>query len=105
MRLLPLGGAVMMQGEEDEETEKLLTGEKEFAVDEAALPPEGSFAEASLGKRFAVSIAGATMNFLTGVVIVLLLLLPARYASTPVISGFMEGFPYAAADKIGRAHV
>ena len=93
VRLLPLGGAVMMQGEEDEETEKLLTGEKEFAVDEAALPPEGSFAEASLGKRFAVSIAGATMNFLTGVVIVLLLLLPARYASTPVISGFMA-FPF-----------
>ena len=101
IRLLPLGGAVMMQGEEDEEAEKLLTGEKEFRVDEASLPPEGSFAEASLPKRFAVSVAGAAMNFLTGVVIVFLLLLPARYASTPVLSGFLEGFPYAAADNNG----
>ena len=56
VRLLPLGGAVMMQGEEDEEAEKLLTGEKEFRIDEATLPPEGSFAEASLPKRFAVSV-------------------------------------------------
>ena len=101
VRLLPLGGAVMMQGEEDEEAEKLLTGEKEFQVDEVALPPEGSFAEASLPKRFAVSVAGAAMNFLTGVVIVFLLLLPAKYASMPVISGFLEGFPYAAEDNGG----
>ena len=101
IRLLPLGGAVMMQGEEDEDTEKLLTGEKEFSVDESALSPEGSFAEASLPKRFAVCVAGAAMNFLTGVVIILLLLTPARYASTPRISGFLEGFPYAAADNGG----
>ena len=101
VRLLPLGGAVMMQGEEDEEAEKLLTGEKEFQIDEATLPPEGSFAEASLPKRFAVSVAGAAMNFLTGVVIVFLLLLPARYASMPVISGFIDGFPYAAEDNGG----
>ena len=101
VRLLPLGGAGMLQGEEDEDTEKLLTGEKEFAVDEAALSPEGSFAEASLPRRFAVCVAGAAMNFLTGVVIVFLLLQPAKYASTPVISGFLEGFPYAAADNGG----
>ncbi|MBR4991780.1 MAG: site-2 protease family protein [Clostridia bacterium] len=101
VRLLPLGGAVMMQGEEDEDTEKLLTGEKEFSVDESTLSPEGSFAEASLPKRFAVCVAGAAMNFLTGVLIILLLLGPAKYASTPVISGFLEGFPYAAADHNG----
>ena len=101
VRLLPLGGAVMMQGEEDEEAEKLLTGEKEFAVDAAALPPECSFAEASKSKRFAVSIAGVIMNFLTGVVIVFLLLLPAQYVGTPTITGFMEGFPYAAVDNNG----
>lgn len=101
IRLLPLGGAVMMQGEEDEDTEKLLTGEKEFSVDQTALPPEGSFAEASLPKRFAVCVAGAAMNFLTGALIILMLLGPAKYASTPVITGFMEGFPYAAADNNG----
>ena len=39
VRLLPLGGAVMMQGEEDEETEKLLTGDPLGEVEER-LPPE-----------------------------------------------------------------
>ncbi len=101
VRLLPLGGAVMMQGEEDEETEKLLTGQKEFQVDEAALPPEGSFAQASLPRRFAVCVAGASMNFLTGLLILLLLLAPAKYATSPQIAGFLEGFPYAAADNGG----
>lgn len=101
IRLLPLGGAVMMQGEEDEDTEKLLTGEKEFHPTEGELSTEGSFAEASLPRRFAVCVAGAAMNFLTGVVILLILLTPAQYASTPVISGFLEGFPYAAADNGG----
>jgi len=101
VRLLPLGGAVMMQGEEDEDTEKLLTGEKEFSVEESALSSEGSFAEASLPRRFAVCVAGAAMNFLTGVLIVFLLLQPAKYATSPYISGFLEGFPYAAADNGG----
>lgn len=101
VRLLPLGGAVMMQGEEDEDTEKLLTGEKKFSVDESALSPEGSFTEASLPRRFAVCVAGAAMNFLTGVLIVFLLLQPANYATSPYISGFLEGFPYAAAENDG----
>ncbi len=100
IRLLPLGGAVMMQGEEDEETEKLLTGEKAFQIDEETLPPEGSFAEASLPRRFAVCVAGAAMNFLTGVLIILLLLFPAKYVTSPRISGFMEGFPYAASEGV-----
>ena len=101
VRLLPLGGAVMMQGEGDEDAEKLLTGEKEFRADEQPLPPEGSYAEASLPRRFAVCVAGAAMNFLTGVIIVFLLLLPYSYRSVPVISGFLEGFPYAAEDNGG----
>ena len=41
------------------------------------------------------------MNFLTGVIIVFLLLLPYSYRSVPVISGFLEGFPYAAEDNGG----
>ena len=101
VRLLPLGGAVMMQGEGDEDAEKLLTGEKEFRADEQPLPPEGSYAEASLPRRFAVCVAGAAMNFLTGVIIVFLLLLPYSYRSVPVISGFLEDFPYAAEDNGG----
>ena len=92
IRLLPLGGAVMMQGEEDEDTEKLLTGEKEFSVDERTLSPEGSFAEASLPKRFAVCVAGAAMNFLTGVVILMLVLAPAAAVVDPTISDFAPGF-------------
>lgn len=100
IRLLPLGGAVMMKGEDGEdgaETEQLLVGGKtEEASDEQ---PEGlSFYEASWIRRFCVSAAGAVMNFITGVVILFLLLIPAQYTSTATISEFMDGFPYAAKD-------
>lgn len=98
IRLLPLGGAVMMQGEEDEEAESLLVGEKNSQEPAAEVSSEGSFYEASLFKRFCISVAGAGMNFLTGLVIIFLLLQPARYHTTAKIAEFMNGFPYAAAD-------
>ena len=98
LRLLPIGGAVMMQGEGAEE-EELLVGGQEIKPEE--LPPGGSFADAGWIKRFLVCIAGAAMNFLTGLVIIFLLLLPAQQKVSPVLSGFMEGFPYAAEDHGG----
>ena len=54
IRALPLGGAVMMQGEGEDDTEVLLTGKTaEDEVGEDAPQPKGiSFMEASLLKRF-----------------------------------------------------
>ena len=97
LRLLPLGGAVMMQGEDADE-EALLVGQK-GATDSETAPAEGSFAESSLPRRFLVCAAGALMNFLTGLVIILLLMLPVKSHTTPVMANFLEGFPYAAADS------
>ncbi len=99
LRLLPIGGAVMMQGEDAEE-EEMLTGNMDIRPEE--LPAGGSFADASWLKRFFVCIAGATMNFLTGLVIIFLLLIPAENKVSPVLSGFLEGFPYAAEDNGGQ---
>lgn len=98
LRLLPIGGAVMMQGEGADEEDLLVGGEK---VDLSQLPPGGSYAEAGKLKRFLVMIAGVTMNFLLAVVILFLLILPGKYKVEPVLASFMEGFPYAAADNGG----
>ncbi len=51
LRLIPLGGYVSMEGE-DEASDK-----------------EGSFSKASLGKRFAIVLAGATVNILFGLIV------------------------------------
>lgn len=98
LRLLPIGGAVMMQGEGADEEELLASGEK---PDLSELPPGGSYADASKIKRFLVMIAGVTMNFLLALFILFILILPGEYKIEPVIDSFMEGFPYAASDNGG----
>lgn len=57
LRLIPLGGFVNMEGEE-EPSEK-----------------EGSFSKASVGKRIAIVIAGGVVNILFGVIVYFILLL------------------------------
>lgn len=56
LRIIPLGGYVSMEGE-DEASEK-----------------EGSFSKASLGKRFAIVLAGATVNILFGLIVYFILI-------------------------------
>lgn len=90
LRVLPLGGAVMMKGEEDEQTEKILTAENKLS-DEA---PGIAFPEAKLWKRFLIVVSGALMNFLSGVLIVLILLIPSTHYASTYIDGFMPGFEY-----------
>ena len=92
IRLLPIGGAVMMKGEEDEQSEKILTAES-VLPDEA---PGIAFPDAKLWKRFIIVLSGALMNFLSGVIIVLILLLPAKAYNSTYIAGFMDGFEYNA---------
>lgn len=93
IRLLPVGGAVMMKDENGEPDE-----EEKAAEDD---PDAGSFQKASWPRRFSVIIAGSLMNFLTGILIVLLLMAPAAYVATPVISGFAEGFPLEGTLQVG----
>lgn len=82
IRLLPLGGSVAMKGEYDDEGNEVED-------------PEGSFNSASLGHRFLISFAGSFMNFIMGLLLVIITLWPAQALPTTQIQGFAEGFPYA----------
>ena len=75
LRLLPVGGYCSMEGE-DEDSE-----------DPAALNNQ------SFWKKLLIFAAGAAMNFLTGLVIILLLYAGAKAFYAPVIAGFAEGCP------------
>ena len=74
LRLLPIGGFCAMEGEE-----------KGCSSDPRAFPNRPWY------QRLIILLAGVFMNFLTGLVIVLILLAPAQAFRTPEISGFSEG--------------
>lgn len=76
VKALPFGGAVVMEGE-DEESED-----------------ERSFNKASIGRRALIIAAGAVMNFIIGFLIVLVLFLPTKQISVPIIDHFENGFQY-----------
>lgn len=73
--ILPFGGACVMNGEDTDDT------------------APGTLSGAPIGWRALILAAGALMNFLLGFLIVLVIMLPQTDSSTPVISGFAEGFP------------
>ncbi len=73
LRILPIGGFCAMEGE-----------------DEATDDPR-SFACQAAWKKFIILVAGSVMNFLAGMVIVLLLFSNAQAFNAPVITEFMEG--------------
>lgn len=73
LRLLPIGGFCAMEGE-----------------DEATEDPR-SFAAQAGWKKFLILVAGAAMNFLAGVLIILVLFSQATAFSAPEITGFMDG--------------
>ena len=91
IRLLPVGGAVVMKDENEEPPESAQEDQSD----------EGSFQKASWLRRFSVVVAGSFMNFLTGVLLVLLVMLPATHVAEPVISAFAEGFPLTDTLQVG----
>ncbi len=76
LRLLPFGGACVMEGED---------GESESPH---------SFAKAKLSCRMLVVVAGALMNFLVGFLILLGISSVAKEFSTTTIDHFADGFAY-----------
>ena len=82
LRLLPFGGFCAMEGE-----------------DEATDDPR-SFASAAAWKRFCILAAGACMNFLTGVVILVCLYSGVQSYVSPTLSSFMEGNPAGAEEYL-----
>lgn len=76
LRLLPFGGACVMEGED---------GESESPH---------SFARAKISRRALIVAAGALMNFLVGYLILYGLLMPLKALPDNAIASFQEGFAY-----------
>ncbi len=72
LRLLPIGGFVSMEGE-DEESED-----------------EGAFCNKPAWQRFIIVAAGGVINLIMGLVIVAIMLSTSKYVGTPVINYFTE---------------
>ena len=72
LRCIPLGGYCAMEGE-DEETDN-----------------PRSFQKAAWWKRLCILVAGASMNFIAGVLIMVIVFMPVQAIVTPVISEFEE---------------
>ena len=82
LRCLPIGGYCAMEGE-DEETDD-----------------PRCFTKQSAWKKIVILSAGSFMNFLLGLVLVLIIFSQAAGFNAPVISGFTENNPYEGADGL-----
>ena len=80
IRLVPIGGYCAMEGE-DADTDS-----------------PRSFQKAAWWKRLIILVAGAAMNFVTGVLLMLLVYLPVQQVVVPVINSFED---YATVDDYG----
>ncbi|MEI3102639.1 MAG: site-2 protease family protein [Oscillospiraceae bacterium] len=76
LRLLPIGGFCAMEGEEEDSS------------DPAALNNQGFW------QKLLIFAAGALMNFLAGLIIILVLYAGVKAVNVPVIRGFAEGCPW-----------
>ena len=81
LRLLPLGGFCALEGEDAD------TGDA------------GAFAAKPKWQRVVILCAGAAMNFLIGL-LMLLCIMPWMNVAEPVIADFMDGCPYEGADAL-----
>ena len=79
LRLLPIGGFCAMEGEEED------------SDDPAALNNQGFW------RKLLIFAAGALMNFLAGLIIILVLYAGVKAVNVPVIRGFAEGCPLESA--------
>lgn len=74
LRLLPIGGYCAMEGEDEESDDPR------------------AFGNAAAWKKVIVLVAGAFMNFLTGLIVVLVLYAPAQGFYQEIYAGSMEGY-------------
>ena len=72
IRLVPIGGYCAMEGEDGDSDNPR------------------AFGKAAWWKRLIILVAGAAMNFIIGVALMVIVYLPAQQVVTPVISGFTD---------------
>ena len=82
LRLLPIGGYCAMAGEDE------------------AMDDPRAFTSQAPWKRVIILAAGATMNFLIGLVLIFIVYSGAEAFSTPVVTEFFDGCPYESADGL-----
>ena len=75
LRVFPIGGFCSMEGEDE------VTGDPR------------AFTAQKVWKRFIILAAGSAMNFIVGVIIILIIYSSAKGFYSPVITEFMDGFP------------
>jgi len=75
LRVLPIGGYCAMEGEDEESDDPR------------------AFGNAATWKKMIILVAGAAMNFVTGLLLCMVLVVPIQALVQPVIVGFAEGFP------------
>lgn len=76
LRILPIGGYCAMEGEDgDSEDDRAFTNQ-------------------AVWKRFVILIAGSFMNFVMGLILIMLLYIGAVSFVSPAIDSFMDGCPY-----------
>ena len=80
LRLIPLGGFISMEGEEEQSEN------------------EGSFSKASIPKRIAIVIAGATVNIIFGLLVYFILMSTSSTYITNEIDGTINNY---VAEEIG----
>jgi len=80
LRVLPLGGFCAMEGEDEESND-----------------PRSFTAQSGL-KKLIILVAGSAMNFLCGLLVVLLIFSQSNGFNAPVITEFFEGCPYESED-------
>lgn len=82
LRLFPVGGFCAMEGEEED------------SDDPTALNNQGFWA------KLLIFAAGAAMNFIAGLLIILVLYADAQAFYVPVVAGFADGYPLESADGL-----
>ena len=82
LRLFPVGGFCAMEGEEED------------SDDPAALNNQGFWA------KLLIFAAGAAMNFIAGLLIILVLYADAQAFYVPVVAGFADGCPLESTDGL-----
>ena len=82
LRLFPVGGFCAMEGEEED------------SDDPTALNNQGFWA------KLLIFAAGAVMNFIAGLLIILVLYADAQAFYVPVVAGFADGCPLESADGL-----
>ncbi len=82
LRAIPMGGFCSMEGEDED------------------VDSPDSFSNKPAWKKFIILAAGSFMNFLAGLLLLLILFAPTKTFAVPVIADFMEGFPYESAEGL-----